>query len=268
MSPAFIRLTCQEEFNRIILRSEQLLSSNSDEKRRNANVRQKNANVHQDRDRTTKIVHSQFDNIGLTKRNAEYMFKFNQAISGTKLTADQQGEIVKKMVDELLAEQKSGKTARNMWGTVDQKVESILNPPKRPADPIKDYWPNAGYNMLLFFVIFSFLYGITYFFSKGGQQTTMGITGIVVTAVVAGLGIPALTMLIQPGVKHKYSLWVRIPLIILFFLVWMFIFFLAGMLPAVINPILNPYAYIVLGLLGAVAAFFVKRRWNITGGLF
>lgn len=242
--------------------------SSSEESKQESKARKRNANVRQDRDRAKKIVHSQFDNIGLTKRNAEYMYRFNQEIAKTKLTPQQQAETVRQMVEALLTGQKTGKTARNMWGTVDQKVQSVLNPPKRKPDIKRDYWPNALYNALLFFVIFTLMYGLVSLFSKSGVHGTMGITGIIVTAIVAGLGIPAMTILIQPGVKHKYPLWLRIIFMILFFVVWMFIFFLANLIPPIINPILNPYIYIVLGGLGVVGAFFVKRNFQITGGLF
>ncbi len=244
------------------------VSQNNEETDLNQRARERNANVRQDRNRTRKIGHSQFDNIGLTKRNAEYMFKFNQAIAGTKLTPQKQAETVQQMVKELLEEQKKGKTARNMWGTVDERVQQILNPPKPKPDARRDYWPNAMYNALLFFVIFTFLYGITFFFAKGGTKGMMGITGIILSSIIAGLGIPAMTMVIQPGVKHKYPLWMRIIGLIGFLVVWIGIFFLAGLIPPVLSPVLNPYVYLALGIIGAVGAFFVKRNFNITGGLF
>ncbi|EHO54096.1 hypothetical protein [Lentilactobacillus kisonensis] len=40
------------------------MSSNNDESKQSMSVREKNAHVHQDRDRSAKIVHSQFDNVG------------------------------------------------------------------------------------------------------------------------------------------------------------------------------------------------------------
>lgn len=246
--------------------------SSNDDTQRNANskARQKNAQVHQDRDHAAKIVHSQFDNIGLTKRNAEYMFKFNQALGATKLSADKKNEAVQTMVQELLEGQKSGKTARNMWGTVDQKIETTVHPPARPADPRRDYWKNAGYNAVLFLTIFFLMYGVLWFLpTKGGQHSPMmGITGILISAAVAGLGIPIVTMMFTPGVKHRFSIWIRIILVVLFLIVWMGIFTLSSILPPVLNPVLNPIVYIVLGVLSGVAAFFVKRQFNITGGVF
>lgn len=245
--------------------------SSNDETKRNANAkaREKNAQVHQDRDHAVKIVHSQFDNIGLTKRNADYMFKFNQALGSTKLSADKKNEAVQTMVQELLEGQKSGKTARNMWGTVDQKVENTVHPPARPADPKRDYWKNAGYNAILFLTIFFLMYGIIYFLpTKGGAQPMMGITGIFISAAVAGLGIPIVTMMFAPNIQHRYSIWIRIILVILFLAVWMGIFTVSSILPPVLNPVLSPYVYIVLGVLSGVGSFYVKRHYNITGGVF
>ncbi|MEE8824491.1 hypothetical protein LASUN_23040 [Lentilactobacillus sunkii] len=247
-------------------------SNNDDTAKRNANskAREKNAQVHQDRDHAAKIVHSQFDNIGLTKRNAEYMFKFNQALGATKLSAEKKSDAVQTMVQQLLEGQKSGKTAKNMWGTVDQKVENTVHPPARPADPRRDYWKNAGYNAVLFLTIFFLMYGVLYFLpTKGSAHAPMmGITGILISAAVAGLGIPIVTMMFTPGVKHKFSVWIRIILVILFLIVWMGIFTVASILPTVLNPVLNPIIYIVLGVLSGAASFFIKRHYNITGGVF
>ena len=148
------------------------MSSNNDETAKrsaNSKAREKNAQVHQDRDHAAKIVHSQFDNIGLTKRNAEYMFKFNQALGPTKFSAEQKKTIIQSMVQQLLDGQKSGKTAKNMWGTVDQKLQNTVHPPARPADPRRDYWKNAGYNAVLFLTIFFLMYGVLYFLPTKGD---------------------------------------------------------------------------------------------------
>lgn len=232
-----------------------------------ANNESRNANVHQDRERTVKKMHSQFDNLGLTKRNAEYMFKFTQVFANVKMDKDQKQTVVDQMVADLIAGQKSGKTAKNMWGTVDEKINSIVNPPKK-AVSTTDYWPNALYNMILFLMIFTIVYGITGMFTKTTVNTTMGITGVVLTAVIAGLGIPVLSMLIAPNVKHKYSLWLRILMVVGFFFIWMLVFFVVGLIPRGLNPIPNPWVYITIGVLAGLAAFWYKHKFNITGGLF
>ncbi|WP_054661016.1 hypothetical protein [Secundilactobacillus kimchicus] len=66
---------------------------------RNAGHQQRNAGVKQDRNSAVKEERSAFDNIGLTKRNADYMFRFNQALQNvTKLDTDKKTEIVQGML--------------------------------------------------------------------------------------------------------------------------------------------------------------------------
>ncbi|MSE21555.1 DUF1129 family protein, partial [Lactobacillus parabuchneri] len=45
-------------------------------------------------------------------------------------------------------------------------------------------------------------------------------------------------------------------------------FTVSSILPPVLNPVLSPYVYIVLGVLSGVGSFYVKRHYNITGGVF
>ncbi len=103
-----------------------------------------------------KNEHEVFDNIGLTKRNADYMFRFNQALQATKLSTEKKAEIVKNTTAELLEGQKTGKTAKNMYGgDVNAHIKEIVEGPKRPAGAPDPYWPSAlhnGLNFLLFSV--------------------------------------------------------------------------------------------------------------------
>lgn len=236
--------------------------SNNEEKR--------NANVHQDHNRAAKQGHQRFDNLGLTKRNAEYMYKFNQALNATKLSDDKKVNTIDTMLAELKEGQKSGKTARNMWGTVEQKVANTVNPPQKEVGVMgANYWPNAAYNTLMFFMIFTLLYGITSFMAKNADTTTtMGITGIIVSSLVAGATIPLVSNLFDPKAKHKYSGWMRILFLIGLFLVWMVIFFGAAVIPRVINPIMPPSVDIILGIIAAVGMWFVKRNYTISNTIF
>lgn len=233
------------------------------------NNEKRNANVKQDRHAKIKDAHSQFDGMGLTKRNAEYMYKFTVAINQTKLSNEVKTNTVSQMIEELKAGQKQGKTAKNMWGSVEQKVQNTVHPPKKAASFSNDYWPNAIYNMILFFMIFTLLYGVSYFISpKNGRQAMMGITGIILSAVIAGLGMPVISRLFDPNIKHKYSGIVRVLIMVAFFIIWMAIFFAAGLIPSVINPVLNPIIYLVLGVAAIGVTIWYKRRYQITGGLF
>lgn len=236
----------------------------------NNNEEKRNANVRQDRNRAAKQGHQRFDDMGLTKRNAEYMFKFNQALNATKLNDDQKATTISTMLDELKEGQKAGKTARNMWGTVEQKVQNTVNPPQKSVGVTgANYWPNAAYNALMFFMIFTLLYGITSMMAKNpNTNTTMGITGIVLSSLVAGATIPFVSNVFDPKVKHRYSGWVRILMLLGLFLVWMVIFFGAAVIPRVINPIMNPITDIVMGVIAAAGMWLLKQRYEISSTIF
>ncbi|WP_343034647.1 DUF1129 family protein [Lentilactobacillus kribbianus] len=238
--------------------------------KRNANANQKrNANVHQDRNHSAKEGRRRFDNIGLTKRNADYMYRFSQALSKTNLSDEVRTNTMDTMLNELKEGQKSGKTARNLWGTVDEKIETTVHPPRKEGQLIgPDYWPNVLYNFFMFLMIFSLLYGITHYISKNNANAAMGITGIFISSAVAALTIPFVSDMFAPNVKHKYNVWIRILFVAGIFLLWMEAFYLAAMIPRGLNPILDANVYIGLGVLSFGLMWFVRSRFNVRSTLF
>ncbi|QMU08323.1 DUF1129 domain-containing protein [Levilactobacillus suantsaii] len=236
--------------------------------------RPRNAGVHQNRNDVATNERAAFDNLGLTKRNADYMFRFNRALADTNLSADKKAEAVQQMVDELVAGQKHGATAKNLYGDVPTRVKFVVEGPKREAEGHliggPDYWPNMWYNTLTFFMIFTLLFGITYLFSpkmmKPGEA--VGITAIIVSALVAGFLLPIMPRLFDPKIKHRFNGWIRFLFTLLGFAVWMILFFLAQALPTVVNPILRPWPSIIVGVLAIVGMVILRRRYNIRGGFF
>lgn len=243
----------------------------SDNQKRNAGAQQRNAGVKQDRNSAVKNERAVFDNVGLTKRNAEYMFRFNQALRQTKLNPDKKSEIVQTTLAEIKEAQKSGKTARNLYGNdVNARVKEIVEGPKRPADADDPYWPSALYNGLTFFTIFSLMFGIMYLVSPKTQTASqpVGLTSIIFSAIIAGLALPLIPRLFDSKRDHRYSLWVRIPLVILFMVAWLGLFYLMAFLPWFLNPTMGAWPQIVLGALSALASYLVKRRWQLRQGFF
>ena len=207
-----------------------------------------------------------FDNLGLTKRNADYMFRFNKAFQKVKFDEAKKQKIIHRMVNELRAGQKRGETARNQYGTVAHKVHVIVHPPKKKVPMNHNYWPNAFYNMIIFFCLFNILYGITYLLSSKaeGQKGAAGFIGLLVTSVVAGLGMPIITRLFDDRIKHRYNGLIRGLVMIVMFLLWMAVFYLTARLPRVLNPILNPWINIALAVVGVAGAFWIHTKYNVT----
>lgn len=239
--------------------------SDNKQQPRNAGVRQKRNNV-------ASNERAAFDNLGLTKRNAEYMYRFNKALEPTKLSAEKKAAAVQDMVNELVEGQKSGRTAKNLYGDIDDRVKYVVEGPQKDEAIIggPNYWPNMVYNALTFFMIFNLMFGIMYLFSPKLLKTSqpVGITAILISALVAGFILPIMPRLFDPKIKHKYNGWIRVTLFILGFLVWMAMFYLAQALPAVVNPVLMPWPSIIVGVVSLAAMMWVRRRYHIRGSFF
>jgi len=231
----------------------------------------RNAGVRQNRNNVAVNERAAFDNLGLTKRNAEYMYRFNKALEKTKLTPERKSEAVQSMVNELIEGQKSGKTGKNTYGDIDERVKLVVEGPQKPDSLFggRDYWPNMIYNALTFFMIFNLMFGLIYFFSPKMMTSSqpVGITAITVSALVAGFALPVMPRVFDPKIKHRYNGWMRTLLVVLVFIVWMVLFFSAQLLPPVINPILQPKPSIALGLISIAIMLWMRRHYNIRGGL-
>ncbi|WP_125583647.1 DUF1129 domain-containing protein [Levilactobacillus cerevisiae] len=232
----------------------------------------RNAGVHQDRNTVAASERAAFDNVGLTKRNADYMFRFNKALDQTKLTPEKKAAAVQKMVNELVDGQKSGATAKNLYGDVEKQVKVVVDGPVTATAVIggPNYWPNMIYNALTFFMIFNLMFGIMYLFSPKLMTSSqpVGITAITVSALVAGFILPIMPRLFDPKIKHKYNGWIRALFVLLGFIVWMVLFYAAQMLPSVINPVLMPWPSIILGVVSIALMFWIRRTYKIRGGFF
>nr|WP_244048626.1 DUF1129 family protein [Lactiplantibacillus plantarum] len=64
----------------------------------------------------------------LTKRNAEYMRQMRKSLDATALSGEKKTAVLNEMTSTLLAEQGRGTTARQLYGTVQERTEEIVNP--------------------------------------------------------------------------------------------------------------------------------------------
>lgn len=245
--------------------------SENDKRNSGAQQRQRNAAVHQDRNSIVKSEHEVFDNIGLTKRNADYMFRFNQALQATKLSTEKKAEIVKTTTNELLEGQKTGKTAKNMYGNdVNARVKEIIEGPKRPAGAMDPYWPSALYNGLNFFTIFCIMFGVMFLISPASQRTnqSVGLVSILLSSAIAGLALPQIPRIFDSKREHRYALWIRIVGAVVFLILWLLLFTMTAALPGILNPTLGAWPMIILGVLGGLLSILVKRQYKLTQGFF
>lgn len=245
----------------------------TDNDKRNAGAQQRprNAAVHQDRNSAAKNERAAFDNIGLTKRNADYLFRFNQALEATKLSTEKKAEIVKKTTSELLDGQKTGKTARNLYGSdINAHIKEIVEGPKRPAGTPDPYWPSAFYNGMNFFTMFCFMFGLMFLFAPAAQKDnqSVGMFSIILSSVIAGIALPIIPRAFDSKREHKYSLWIRVLAALAFLIAWLFLFTLTALLPSYLNPSIGAWPMIIVGVVAALTSYIIKTHYHLTQGFF
>ncbi|MBM6753176.1 MULTISPECIES: DUF1129 domain-containing protein [Lactobacillaceae] len=221
-----------------------------------------------------------FQEYGLTRKNEEFMFQLNKQLDAQGATAEKKSALIQQTMDALLEGQKTAKTAKGMFGTPTAYAHELLHPKKEveAKQENTNIWMLAADNALMFFAIFTIMFGVLAFTSPkalapGGHNGNAGLTAIIIVALAGGALFGCLMKLIRPKVDAngrlvKRSLWYRTAVIILGLVTWIAVYGLTALMPNVINPVLNKWVYVILGLAGFAGDLYLRSKFNITNALF
>ncbi|QLE63289.1 Membrane protein [Furfurilactobacillus rossiae] len=237
--------------------------------------RERNAGAKQEHHGQIRTDTSRFNDQGLTKRNEEFMYQLNKILDQRDYTGEQRNVKVDDTLNKLKEGQKTGQTAKQLFGTPTAHADELINGPAKNTNgdgtEPAGFWPTAADSALSILAIFTAMYGILGFFSKQPAQQSgqMGIVGILIVSIVFGLGWSWLTPMLNPTDRRKrLPLW-RILLAMAGLLVLILVLFMGvSLLPPVVNPILPAWLYILLALAAFGADLWLRRRFNIIGGMF
>ena len=215
---------------------------------------------------------SAFSNYGLTRKNEEFVYQLNKQLNRQGVAKDKQPAMIKETIDKLLAGQKKGQTAKSLFGTPTEYAKELKNP--QPADPQATTQRSMKLlsvdNSLIFFSIFTFMYGIMFLLSpeilKTKQYGSSGITAIVLVAVIGGGLFSYIMLQLQPvNKKQARPMAVRILILVIGLVVWLGIYMMASWLPNVINPRLNAWVYIIFGLIAFGGDMYFRNKYHVSG---
>lgn len=202
----------------------------------------------------------------LTKRNEQYIFDLKKALKAGNLSEEEQIVALHEILPQLVAGQKSGHTARQLFGTVSERAEAILNKPEEVPEPSGVLiWLD---NTLLLLGLLAIMFAITIMFSKG-QTQPIGLLAYVFGSMAGGYVFYLMHKYVysyNSKDKEKRPNWLKsIGIIIFGMVIWLAAFAVAAFLPPVINPVLDPITMIVLGAVALVARYFFKKKYHIQG---
>lgn len=223
-----------------------------------------------------KSIADQFEQVGLTRKNVDYMIQLNKQLDLQGADADAKATMLEETIEKLKDSQKQGTTARNLLGTPTEYADQLIH----PAPSAKQVERSASGllaidNTLMFFAIFTIMFGIMGVSqpkSLAASNGNAGIVSILIVSIVGGILFGYMTRLLtstkdpETGKRTGYPVWLRAILIVIAFAIWVAIYGVSAFIPTAINPVLNGWVYIVLAVVAFVGDMYFRRRYNVVGG--
>ncbi|MFV0560373.1 MAG: DUF1129 domain-containing protein [Enterococcus sp.] len=209
----------------------------------------------------------------LTKRNQQYIFDLKKSLTAANLTEDEMTLALNDILQTLVSEQKSGKTARQLFGTVSERTEAIINKPAVSVDASTKpalMWLD---NTLLLLGLLGIMVAITGLFSRGTSAPAYGIATLLIGSGMGGLVFYMMYKYVyqyeHPGAdkSKKPGMLKTILILAISTLVWVIAFAGTTLLPPAINPLLDPIVVLVIGIAALGIRYYLKKKFNIVGSL-
>lgn len=201
---------------------------------------------------------------GLTKRNEDYLFHLDKALTEKNYDREQKEQVLTEMYQELKEKQKQGVVATKLYGTVTEKAELIVNGPKKSEAPteLPKFWILALDNGLIMFIMFCIMYTLLGVFSPKQADVSGGWITLLATSTIAGVGLAFFYRSMLSARKEKgKKRWIKTLLITLeLILIWIVAFGVIAFIPVSINRTMEPIVYAILAGLGYLVRRYLKKN--------
>ena len=209
---------------------------------------------------------------GLTKRNEDYLFHLDKALTEKNYDPEQKEQVLTEMYQELKEKQKQGVVATKLYGTVTEKAELIVNGPKKSETPteLPKFWILALDNGLIMFIMFCIMYTLLGVFSPKQADVSGGWITLLATSTIAGVGLAFFYRSMLSARKEKgKKRWIKTILITLeLILIWIVAFGVIAFIPVSINRTMEPIVYAILAGLGYLVRRYLKKKYNFRSVMF
>lgn len=202
----------------------------------------------------------------LSKKNADYLFKFKRALKEENISDEKQAEMLAEMLPEMLEAQHKGQPATQIYGPVSTKINQLLHAPKAPVKTSLQL--QMLDNALIFLIMYLAFNGIAAQFSSKNSNAMIGITSIVITAAMAGVIMTYPMRYTQMPKEQRPPFWKMALIVVGLTLAFVAAYGVTILIPGFMNPVLPAWIQIVIAALLIVVRIYIKRRYKITGTFF
>ncbi|MDR2976621.1 MAG: DUF1129 family protein [Streptococcaceae bacterium] len=205
----------------------------------------------------------------LTNKNSDYVHDVRKQLSQFGKSDEEINAILEDILPEILDAQKNGTTARVLKGTPTEfvaKYKPKANEKKKKETNKNPYLMILD-SFLLIFALLGAIFGVTMEFQTSEQ--VYGLTTLVLSSIVGAIGM---YMVYNFQIKFserksgdKPSLWQRLKpslQLIAFMFIWFAVMVFSGLLPRVINPVVDGITMIIMAIIAIGIRFLLKRKFN------
>ncbi|MDN6900094.1 DUF1129 family protein [Oenococcus sicerae] len=239
-------------------------------------------------------------NSELSKRNQEFIFHLTKLLSQSKSFNDEKtNSTIAELQEKLLTGQKTGKTARQLFGTPTEYFQDLTDPKAAAARRKKlaqqghhqaaassaadarrpkitqqlfeySFWTEFLDTAWTLLIMFSAMYALTAALGTSSKKVQgVGLVSLFVLSIVAGAVYVFATRVLSPdpSKKERRPVWQRILLLLLALAALFIVFTAATLLPAVINPALSALWLFIIAIVSGVSYYFWRKQSCLPKGI-
>lgn len=203
----------------------------------------------------------------LTNKNEQYIYQLEKTLVANNVSAEQVEKELAAMLPILVENQKAGLTARQLFGTVTERVQVILAGPQRDPNAKSPSWQIAMDGGLMLGGLFALMSGIIILLNPA-QAIAMGWLTLLLNFLIGGLVLMVVSKFTpdfdKPKGQRGYLKYLLVTTVAM--LIWLFVIMGSqAILPASVNRALPAVVYLVIGVCALVAKWYLKKTLHITG---
>lgn len=205
----------------------------------------------------------------LTRKNEKFVHDFHKMWHNQE---DYQHRTIEEIDHDVLTQliegQKTGKTARQLFGTPTQFATSLIQRPKRELTLHRpNFWQACVEGGLFIGGVFTLVSGIMLIFGQipKESQGVYGVLATILNFVLGGLALGVLQIYRPEPGSGRRGVWKYIFISILVVLGWMAVLFPAlAYLPSALNPVLPPIIYVLIAILAFGGRYFFRKYYQLS----
>jgi uncharacterized membrane-anchored protein len=208
----------------------------------------------------------------LTKKNDQFIFDLNKALEGSDISEEKKVLAMNDMLTKLIEGQKTGVTAKQLYGTPTDAIETIVNTPE--PMPEMSFGKIMLDNFLMLFTFLTVITSLLALFSKTGTGSTQGIVSLILGGISGAFSFYLIYRYIyvydEPGADRskRPGAFKTGGIMAVSFLPWFLIMGISAFLPPAINPVLDPVLTLALGAASFGLRYWLKKKYKLQGTMF